>query len=441
MSAKDTKGDGGNGDRGFGALASAGCRALAFRLFLTWLAVALAVATVFAGHLAWDDTVAFADLAPLGVFTAAVVVEFALLAGKTLSADVRIFEIATFLAGTGMALQFRMGAFAGGGLKGAALALPIGFAAMLLAFAVFRNGRWRVLEKAAPACYVAALATMAAMLVFGRRYRGGLYLPGNLNPTEAVKPLLAVALAAFLARHGEGLRRSFLGIPLPRVGALALLLALWLPVMALAAAIRDFGLALLLTLLLAVMLCAVTRRAGWLLLFAAAVVGAGWLAWKAPGHVHARIAVWLDPFADPTGAGWQTLQGFSAMFAGGLWGAGLGAGLPVQVPIVATDFAYAAVAEELGMILCVLVLALYAALAARGLLAAGRPQGKFGPALAAGLASAITLQALVNLAGVVKALPLTGVVLPFLSQGGSGLVAMMATAGLLAAVTGEGAKG
>jgi cell division protein FtsW (lipid II flippase) len=278
---------------------------------------------------------------------------------------------------------------------------------------------------------------MAAMLVFGRRYRGGLYLPGNVNPTEAVKPLLAVVLAAFLARHGDGLRRAFLGVPLPRAGALARLMALWLPVMALALAIHDFGLAMLLTLLLATMLCAATRRAGWLVAFVAAIVGAGWLAWRMPGHVHARIAVWLDPFADPTGTGWQTLQGFSAMFAGGLWGAGLGAGLPVAVPIVATDFAYAAVAEELGMLLCVLVLALYAALATRGLLAAGRPQGKFGQALASGLALAIAIQALVNLAGVVKALPLTGVVLPFISQGGSGLVAMMATAGLLAAVESE----
>ena len=108
--------------------------------------------------------------------------------------------------------------------------------------------------------------------------------------------------------------------------------------------------------------------------------------------------------------------------------------MPVEVPIVATDFVYAAVAEEMGMALCLLILSLYAALAVRGFMGADRARDKFGQSLAAGLAAVLTVQALLNLAGVVKALPLTGVVLPFLSHGGSGLVAMMATAGLLAAL-------
>ena len=417
------------------ALAAAGTRALALRLALSWLVVALAFATVFAGRLASDPSASFGELAPLAIFSVAVLAAFALLAGKTLVCNARVLETATFLTGLGTVLQYRMGAFAGAApLSGARLALPGGLLAMLLVFALFRSGRWRALEALAAPCYLAAIATMAALLAFGRHFRGGLYLPGNINPTDAAKPLLAVALAAFLARHGDGLRRAFLGLPVPKARPLLYLALLWLPVMALALAVRDFGLVMLLNVLLAAMLAAATRRPGWLLLFAVVGAAAGWLAWKAPGHIHARIAVWLDPFADPTGAGWQTLQGFSAMFAGGVWGAGLGAGLPVEVPIVATDFAYAAVAEELGMILCALILALYASLAARGFLSAGRPGAKFGEALAAGLTSVIAFQALLNLAGVVKALPLTGIVLPFLSQGGSGLVAMLATAGLLAAV-------
>ena len=94
--------------REFGTLAAAGTRALAARLFLVWLAVSLAVSTVFMGRLAWDDTVSLRELVPLGVFTAAVVLEFALLAGKTLSSSARLFEIVTFLVGVGMAMQFRM---------------------------------------------------------------------------------------------------------------------------------------------------------------------------------------------------------------------------------------------------------------------------------------------------------------------------------------------
>lgn len=433
--AKDSQSSGGR-KGAFPALARAGGGAFARRLFLVWLAVSLAVLTVFAGRLAWDGTVALDDLLPLGIYTVAVALEFAVLRGRSLGTDLRIFETVTFLAGIGMAVQFRMGAFAGG-ISGAKLALPAGFLAMLAAYVIFRSGRWKILERAAPLCYVAALAALAALLVFGRRFRGGLYLPGNVNPTEVVKPLLAVVLAAFLAKNGDGLRRAFLWLPFPRLAPLAKLAALWLPVMALTLAVRDLGLALLLNVILAAMLAAATRRGGWLLWFAAGIFSAGWLGWRMPGHVHARLAAWLDPFADPTGSGWQLLQSFSAMFAGGIWGAGLGAGLPVEVPIVATDFIYSAVAEELGMGLCLLILALYAALSARGFLGADRPQGKFGPVLASGLSAVLAAQALLNLAGVVKALPLTGVVLPFLSQGGSGLVAMMLTAGLLAAVEGD----
>lgn len=427
--SEDVKGKG-----AFGALIASGRRAFGARLLFSWLAVALAVLTVFAGRLAWDETVSLHELFPLAAFTVAVAIVFAVAGGRTLSTDCRILAIATFLSGLGMAMQFRMGAFAGGDLGGAMLSLPVGFVAMLAAYLVFRGGRWRWLERLAPACYVAALGALAAMLVFGRRFRGGLYLPGNVNPTEIVKPLAAVFLAAFFARHGDSFRRAFLGIPIPKLFGLGMLAALWLPVMALSLAVRDLGLALLLNLILAVMLAASSRRGGWLLIFCGATVAAGWLAWRMPGHVHARLAAWLDPFADPTGSGWQLLQGFSAMFAGGIWGAGFGAGLPVEVPIVATDFVYAALAEELGMALCLLILALYAALAVRGFMGADRPRDRFGQSLASGLAAVLAVQALLNLAGVVKALPLTGVVLPFLSHGGSGLVAMMATAGLLAAV-------
>lgn len=423
----------------YGALAAGGARAFRIRLAFVWLGTALAFATLFACRLAWDETATFSLLLPFGVFTAAVAAEAVLLSGRTLYADVRIFETATFLAGLGIAMQFRMGAFDGasGGIR---FAVPAAFAMLLVVFLVFRSGRWRILEKLAPLCYLVALASMATLLVFGRKYRGGYYLPGNLNPTEIAKPMLAVVLAAFLSKHRKALSRSFLGIPVPGLKPLLLLAALWLPPIALAMLLHDLGLALLLNLMLIVMLAAVTRKPGWLVVGLLCAVAAGFVLWRMPGHVHARIAAWLDPFSDPTGGGWQLIQGFSAFFAGGLWGSGLGAGLPVEIPIVATDFIYAAIAEELGMALCLLVLALMASISIRGFLAAGRPESDFGQALAAGLAAIPAVQALLNIGGIVKALPLTGIVLPFLSQGGSGLVTMMATISLMAAVESEPAK-
>lgn len=437
----DGKGHGASKKSGgeYGALAAGGTRSLHLRLALVWLTTALAFATLFACRLAWDPSATFATLLPFWVFTAAVIAEAVALSGRTLYTDARLFETATFLAGLGIAMQYRMGAF-DGGASGIQFAVPAAFAMLIGVFLAFRSGRWRILEKLAPACYILALASMAALLVFGRKYRGGYYLPGNLNPTEIAKPLLAIALAAFLAKNRKALSRSFLGIPIPGVRALLLLAAIWLPPMALAMLLHDLGLALLLCLMLVVMLAASTRRPGWLVIGAACVVVAGFALWRVPGHVHTRIAAWLDPFVDPNGGGWQLIQGFSAFFAGGIWGSGLGAGLPVEIPIVATDFIYAAIAEELGMALCLLILALMASLSVRGFLAAGRPESDFGQALAAGLAAIPALQAILNIGGIVKALPMTGIVLPFLSQGGSGLLTMMATVALLAAVESERAR-
>lgn len=422
--------------RGYEALSSGGDRSMFVRFAFVWLASAVAYATVFACRLAWDGASSASMLFPFAVFTAAILVECAMLAGRTLSCDVRMFAIATLLSGFGLAVQFRMGAFDGES-GGSQVAVPAAFAAMVAAFLVFRSGRWNILRHLAIPCYVAALASLGALLAFGRRYRGGFYLPGNINPTEVAKPLLAVAMAAFLAKHRDSLSRSTFGVPLPRPRALLLMLALWLPPNLLAFALHDLGLVLLLNIMLAAMLFGATRRAGYLLLAFAASSAAGFALWRLPGHVHARLAAWMDPFADPTGSGWQLIQGFSAMFAGGIWGAGLGAGLPVEIPIASSDFVYAAIAEESGMVVCLLILGLYAALAVRGFMAAGRPNAPFGSILATGLSAILASQALLNIGGVVKALPLTGIVLPFLSQGGSGMVTMMFTVGLLAAVTGS----
>ena len=419
---------------GYGALAAAGGRALAARLLLVWLTVASAVAALWAGNDAARSALsAPAGCLPFACFTVAVAMEWAVFRRRTLNADVRIVAIATFLVGLGIVLQLRMGTFSGRH-AGFQAALPAGLAALPLAYATASNRRWAVLERGGLLCYAVAVALLAFMAVFGKSYRGGIYLPGNMNPSEFAKPLLVVFLAAFLGGRRKDFSAAAGGLPRPPAKALARLAVLWAVPMALVVALHDLGLLLLLNAVLAVMLYAVGRRVGYLILGALGGGGAGVLLWFVSAHVRARLAAWLNPFADPTGSGWQLLQGFSAMFAGGLWGAGIGAGEPQAVPIATMDFIYAAMAEEFGAVLCALVLALYAALLCRGFLSAGRAKTPFGELLAVGLAAALAGQAILNIGGVTKALPLTGIVLPFLSQGGSGLVAMLAMTGLLVAV-------
>lgn len=420
---------------GFGLLVAAGGRALALRFFMLWLTVTLAHAVLFAGRLVYNPTIILAELIPYGSFSIAVLLEWFLLRKRTLNSDVRIFEIVTFLVGIGIAMQFRMGTFDYGASLGFMLALPLGLMAMLAIYLIASDGRWKYLSSLGYLSYAAAVLLLLAMLIFGRKYRGGIYLPGNINPSEFVKLLLVIFLASFLGNRKKELSNTFLGIPLPKLRPTLLLAILWIVPTALAMALHDLGLVLLLNAVLVIMLYAATRSLGYLVIGAAGVAGAGYLLQMVSSHVHARFSVWLNPFADPTGAGWQILQGLSAMYAGGIWGAGIGAGTPSAIPIVTTDFVYAAIAEELGLVICALIIILYACLFIRGFRAAGRAKSPFGELLAAGLTATLAVQTLLNIGGVVKAVPLTGIVLPYLSQGGSGLMAMLIMAGLLAAIS------
>lgn len=420
---------------GFSLLVAAGGRALALRLFMLWLTVTLAHLVLLAGRLVYNPTIIPAELIPYGSFSIAVFLEWLLLRRRTLNSDVRIFEIVTFLVGVGIAMQFRMGTFDYGASIGFMLALPLGLLAMLIIYLIASDGRWKYLSRLGYICYAVAVLLLVTMLIFGRKYRGGIYLPGNINPSEFVKLLLVVFLSAFLGNRKKELSSTFLGIPLPRIGPFLLLAILWIVPTVLAMALHDLGLVLLLNAVLVIMLYAATRSLGYLVIGAIGVAGAGYFLQIVSSHVHARFSAWLNPFVDPTGSGWQILQGLSAMYAGGIWGAGIGAGSPSAIPIVTTDFVYAAIAEELGLVICALLIILYACLFIRGFRAAGRAKSPFGELLAAGLTASLAVQTLLNIGGVVKAVPLTGIVLPFLSQGGSGLVAMLAMAGLLTAVS------
>lgn len=327
------------------------------------------------------------------------------------------------LAALGVAVQARLG-------EGAPVLLPLGLglAGGLAAAGACAGGRaGRMLRGAGPwIAWGVAFALMALLLVAGRRYRGGLYLPGRLNPSELVKLCVVVCLAGWLARgkKGPAARDVLAGGAL--VGAVGALVAL----------AGDFGLLMQLALTAAAMLFAASW---WWGALAFGMVGLGFAgaALCPVGHLATRFAVWRDPFADVTGAGWQTLQGLAAVAGGGLSGAGFGMGDAQAVPIASSDFVYAVLAEDLGLVGGVFVLAIWGVVWACGLAVAARraAEGAWGEALlATGVVASLVVQVVLNVAGVLNVLPMTGITLPLISHGGSSLAVTLVLFGVLLGV-------
>jgi cell division protein FtsW (lipid II flippase) len=402
-------------------------------LALVVLTVLMAYASVLAVKVSNAPVLPWVHVAPLVLFLASVVLVRLVLWACRYRGDVGIVAGALLLAGVGLVVRLRVGAYAGGWLDLVPFALGIGL--FLLALVVAGKGRvasWRVLQWPA---YLAALALLAAVITFGQRFRGGLFLPGNYNPTELAKPLLVLFLAAFLGQQQKFLTRTLAGFPVPPLAAFLLLGALWGVPLLLFVVMGDLGQAMLMGGVLVSMLYVATRKGGWLLAGGLAMVALGALGGYLSAHAQVRVAIWRDPFADPMGRGWQVLQGLSALYAGGMWGSGFGFGSPGAVPIVSSDFIYAALGEETGWAGCALVLATLGVFCTRCWRAAASASTPFLVALGAGLTACIAIQALLNVAGVTKALPLTGITLPLISHGGSSLVTTFLMVGLLAAIS------
>ncbi len=262
----------------------------------------------------------------------------------------------------------------------------------------------------------------------------------GFQPGEIAKLLLVVFLASFLAERHEALRamsrrlgpvhlpdpRQLLPIVLAGGGAFAVLVYQ-----------RDLGASLLLFGVFVAMLYAATARHAYLAAGGLFVLAGGTAAHLMFGHVRVRVQAWLDPFEDFLGTGYQVAQSLFAIGSGSLTGTGLGVGRPDLIPAAATDFVFAAVAEETGLAGAVAVLAAYALLVAAGLGIALRSRDLFRKLLAAGLALTLGLQTLLIVGGVVRLLPVTGIALPFMSYGGSSLVSNMALLALLARISHE----
>lgn len=259
----------------------------------------------------------------------------------------------------------------------------------------------------------------------------------SIQPGEFAKLALMVFFAAYLVAKRDVLSlasRRFVGIDLPRGRDLGPVLVAWLASVLVLVRERDLGTSLLFFGIFVVMLYVATERTSWLLIGLLLFVGGAYGAYLIFGHVQQRVEFWLDPFGHRADA-FQIIQALFGFATGGLFGTGLGAGRPEMVPFANSDFIVATVGEELGLFGLVALLVLYGLIVERGLRAALTVRDAFGKLLAAGLSFALGWQVFVVVGGVTKLIPLTGLTTPFLSYGGSSLVANFALIALLLRVS------
>jgi cell division protein FtsW len=274
---------------------------------------------------------------------------------------------------------------------------------------------------------VASLVLFALLLLFGQEVNGArLWIrlgPIQYEPIELIKLFIVLFLAAYLAETADVIANARWWSLRANVKYLGPLFIGWGTSMAILVVQRDLGMATLLLATFAALLFVATRRVD-IVLFGALLfaLGAFWAVHHYP-YVQTRIAVWLNPFSDPLGAGYQSSQAYYSLAAGGLVGSGYRLGHPEFIPDVATDYVYAAIAEEFGLIGALVVLAIFVDVVRR-IFATGLAQPDlYAKLLAAGLGATLGFQVIIIVAGVIGLLPLTGITLPFMSYGGSSLVA------------------
>ncbi|HVL97866.1 MAG TPA: FtsW/RodA/SpoVE family cell cycle protein [Egibacteraceae bacterium] len=269
----------------------------------------------------------------------------------------------------------------------------------------------------------------------------------SIQPAEFAKLGLVVFFASYLAE-----KRQLLAVATNRVGPLMVpparafgpVLVAWGLSLGILVLQNDFGLSLLFFGVFAVLLYVATTRVAYVAIAGALFAGGAYVAYTLFSHVQVRIAVWLDPWSVYETGGFQIAQSLFALATGGITGVGLGQGHPDFIPFVQTDFIFAAFGEELGLLGTTALLLCYFILVGRGFAVAMRSRDDFGTLLAAGLTVIFALQTFVIVGGVTRLIPLSGLTLPFVSYGGSSLLANYVLVALLlrvsAAATVESAR-
>lgn len=317
--------------------------------------------------------------------------------------------------------------------------IALGLIALLVVFGTRGDLRW--VRRYAYLCAALGLLLLLATVLVGVERNGArqwLLLGGiAVEPGEIVKLLLVAFFAGVLTDS-----RGLLTLPGPRrrraeIGRLGPMLLCCLGALLLLVFQRDIGLAMLYYGIFIAMVYVATGRTDYVAVGLVAFLAGAAVCYHLFGHVRVRVDAWLDPWALAASGGYQILQGLYGLATGGVVGTGLGAGHPDLMPAAYTDMIFPAIGEELGAAGTFSVVALYLVLIGRTFRIAARAPGVFESLLAAGLATALGLQAFIILAGSTRLIPLTGIPAPFLTYGGSAAVSNFVALGLLLGVSGR----
>lgn len=340
-----------------------------------------------------------------------------LLAWLAPHADRLLMLAVCFLCALGMVIQYRISPETA--LR-QLMMLGAGILGMLLMMVLMRRPHiFRIFS--IPMALI-SLGILCALLFIGKESGGArnwISVAGILfQPSEFVKVALVFLLADAMTEHTHV--RDLIPLFL-FVGAVTVLLVLQ----------RDLGAAMLMAGTFLLVFFAATSNIG--ATFAALLCGGAgaYASYLLFDHVRARIAIWQDPWATYSTSGYQIAQGLMAIASGGLWGLGLGQGSPKMIPAYHTDYIFAVICEEFGILFGIGVIVLYLLIAVRGILIALNAEDRFSMLTAFGATALLAIQTFVIIGGVIKLIPLTGITMPFVSYGGSSMIACLLLIGIL----------
>lgn len=348
-------------------------------------------------------------------------------------ADPAILPVVFTLSGIGITFVTRLEPDAS---LGQVVFLFLGVALMVGTLAVVKN--LEVVKRYKYVLGIAGIILLVLPMFIGTEIYGSklwIKIGGfQFQPGEFAKVLIVLFLAGYLAENRELLsisNRTVLGIKFPRLRLLYPLFIVWGVCLLVVAFERDLGSALLFYTIFLIMLYVATGRVSYVIIGLALLAVGAFGMYQIMSHVQVRVAIWLDPFSDAQNLGYQIVQSLYSLADGGLAGVGIGKGMADIIPVVASDMIFAAIGEEMGLLGGSAVLLLFMLFAVRGLTTAARAKSDLAAFSAAGLTAAISFQAFTIVGGVTKLIPLTGVTLPFMSQGGSSLLASFVIVALL----------